>query len=126
MLHVESVDHILSSCSVIAQTQYKSRHASVARLIHYELAKLGEFPVEDKWWLHDPPSVLENSAMKILWDSTIQTDRRLSHNRPDIVCVNHYQRTAFIIDIARLTQKINEKCERYTDKTGAKNVECEY
>ena len=46
-LHVESVNHILSSCSDIAQTQYKSRHDSVARLIHYELAKLGEFSVED-------------------------------------------------------------------------------
>ena len=84
-----------------------------------ELAILGEFSVEDKWWLHDLPSLLE-SSMKILWDFTIQTDRCLSHNRPDIVCINHHQKTAFIIDIAipgesRFTQKINEKCKRYTD-----------
>ena len=32
--HVESVDHILSSCSTIAQTQYKSKHDNVARLIY--------------------------------------------------------------------------------------------
>ena len=46
--HVESVDHILSSCSVIAQAHYKSRHDSVARLIHHEIAKLDGFSVDDR------------------------------------------------------------------------------
>jgi len=49
--HAESVDHILSSCSVIAQTHYKWRHDSIAKLIHNELAKLGGLHVADKWWL---------------------------------------------------------------------------
>jgi len=71
---VEFVDYILNICSIIAQTQYKLRHNNVARLIHYELSKLGELPVDNEWWLHKPPPVLENSSMKILWDFTIQTD----------------------------------------------------
>jgi len=58
--HVESVDHILSSCSTIAQTQYKTRYDNFARLIHYELS---EFSVTV---LHKPPPVLDNSSMKIL------------------------------------------------------------
>jgi len=33
----------ISSCSVIAQTQYKSKHDNVAKLIHYELAKQEDF-----------------------------------------------------------------------------------
>ena len=118
--HVESVDHILSSCSVIAQTQYKCRHDGVAKLVHYELAKLGGFSVVDQWWLHNPPPVLENFSMKLLWDFTVQTDHHLPHNRPDIVCVHHQHDTIFLIDVAipgdsRITQKINEKYQKYTD-----------
>ena len=63
--HVESVDHILSSCSVIAQTYYKWIHDRVARLVHYELAKLGVLQVVDKWWLHNPFPVMESSSMKL-------------------------------------------------------------
>jgi len=64
--------------------------------------------------------VLENSSVKILWDFTIQTDRHLSHNRPDIVFLDHCNKSAFLIDVAvpgdsRLTAKINEKREKYTD-----------
>jgi len=47
--HTDSVDHLLSSCSVIAQIHYKSRHDDVAKLIHHEIAKLGGFSVDDKW-----------------------------------------------------------------------------
>ena len=59
--------------------------------------------------------------MKILWDFTIQTDQHLLHDRPDIVCLSNLNKTAYVIDIAvpgdsRLTQKVNEKCERYTDQ----------
>jgi len=118
--HVESVDHILSSCSVIAQTHYKWRHDSVARLVHYELAKLGGLQVVDSWWLHNPSPVMESSSMKLLWDFTIQTDRHLSHNRPDIVYISNRHKTAFLIDVAipgdsRLAHKVNEKRDKYTD-----------
>ena len=115
-----SPDHILSCCSVIAQTHYKSRHDDVARLIHHEIAKLGGFPVDDKWWHHRPPPVLENSSMKLLRDFTIQADRHLSHNRPDIALHDFHRKNVFLIDVAipgdsRLNAKVNEKMERYTD-----------
>jgi len=56
--------------------------------------------------------------MKLLWDFTIQTDRHLPHNKPDIVCVSHQQNTAFLIDVAipgdsSLAQKIT-RSERST------------
>ena len=118
--HTESVDHILRNCSVIAQTHYKSRHDDVARLIHYETARLSGFSVDDKWWCHRPPPVLENSSMNLLWDFTIQADRHLPHNKPDIVPHDFHRKTVFLIDVAilgdnRLIAKVNEKMERYTD-----------
>jgi len=70
------------------------------RLIHYELAKLGGFCVGDKWWLHKPSPVVENSLIKILRDFITQTDRHLPHNRPDIVLYSYQHKTMFLIDVA--------------------------
>ena len=58
--------------------------------------------------------------MKLLWDFTIQTDRRLLHNRPDIVCIDFVMNQCFLIDIAipgdsRVLQKISEKQQHYSD-----------
>ena len=89
----------------------------MARLVHYELAKLG---VVDNRWLHNPSPVLKSSSMKLLWGFTIQTDSHLPHNRPDIVYIRHLHKTAFLTDVAipgdnRLAHKVNEKQDKYTD-----------
>ncbi|KAI5731304.1 hypothetical protein M8J77_007883 [Diaphorina citri] len=38
--------------------------------------------------------------MKIYWDSTVVTDRRIEANRPDIVLVDKNEKTVKLIDIA--------------------------
>ena len=116
----ETVDHILSSCSVIAQSYYKQRHDEVAKIIHWELCKQGGFSVSDQWWTHKPYPVMENTSMKLLWDFTIQCDRQIPHNRPDIVCVDYLTSKSYLIDVAipgdsRIKEKVSEKHQRYTD-----------
>jgi len=116
----ETIDHLLTSCSVIAQSWYKVRHDGVARIIHWELARKGNFEVVSNWWEHHPVSVLHNSCFKLLWDFTIQTDHHLVHNRPDIVYIDLVQKHCYLIDIAipgdsRISRKFNEKHQRYTD-----------
>jgi len=111
------VDHILSSCSVIAQSYYKHGHDEVARIIHWELCKWRGFPVSDQWWTHKPYPVMENTSMK---DTTIQCDRQIPHNRPDIVCVHYLTSKSYLIDVAipgdsRVKEKVSEKHQRYTD-----------
>ena len=86
----------------------------MARLVHYELAKLGDLQVVNNWWLHNLSPVLESSSMKLLWDFTVQTDRHLSHIRPDIVYISHLHKTAFLTYVAipgdnRLDHKVNKK-----------------
>ena len=53
----------------------------------WELAKHGGFEISDKWWEHFPLPIFHNDLLKLLWDFTVQTDRHLPYNRPDIVCV---------------------------------------
>lgn len=44
-------------------------------------------------------STFQSSDVKILWDFTIQTDKKLPHNKPDIVVVEKTSRTCQIIDV---------------------------
>lgn len=114
----ETIDHLVSGCSKIAQTEYKKRHDNVASMIHWNICKNIGAPVKKNWYNHYPGKVVENDRGKILWDFRIQTDRRIEHNTPDIVVIT--QETINIIDIAipgdpRVRDKEIEKINKYQE-----------
>ena len=116
----ETIDNLVSCCSVLAQKEYKPRHDRVASHVHWMLAKQAGFPVMDVWWKHSPSRVCENNFCKLLWDFSLVTDASLRHNRPDITMVLKQTNEAYLIDIAipgdsRLTQKLVEKQTKYMD-----------
>ena len=47
-----------------------------------------KFDHMNKWYIHNPESVIENETNKILKDFEIQTDHLISARRPDLVIVN--------------------------------------
>ena len=64
----ESVGHVLSECTKLAQTQYKSRHDRVADVMHWSLCHKYEPQCTSKWYEHygrEQP-VIENTEVKIL------------------------------------------------------------
>ena len=69
----ESIDHVVSGCSKLAQNEYKRRHDNLGKIVHWKLARKKNFEAEGKRYEHEPESVLEN-GYKILWDFSIQTD----------------------------------------------------
>ena len=82
----ETISHVVSECKGLAQKQYKEwRHDVIAKEIHWELCKLKKLPHSEKWYEHRPEPVTESDSVKILWDFKIQTDKVISHNKPDIV-----------------------------------------
>ncbi|XP_062816932.1 uncharacterized protein LOC134293409 [Anolis carolinensis] len=114
----ETIDHILSCCKKIAQTDYKQRHNYVAQMIHWNLCLKYHLPAAKNWWDHKPAKVLENEHAKILWDFRIQTDKVLEHNTPDMTVVE--KKKVWIIDVAipgdsRIDEKQQEKLSRYQD-----------
>jgi len=116
----ETIDHLVSCCTVLAQREYKSRHDNVASHVHWMLAKHAGFPVQDNWWKHSPSRVCENGSYKLLWDFSIVTDASLQHNRPDITMVFKHTNEVCLIDIAvpgdsRLSQKVIEKQTKYLE-----------
>ena len=96
----ETVSHIASGWSKLAQKEYKKRHDNVARAIHLDLSEKYGFDRNDKWYNHVPESVLENENYKLLWDFSIRTDHYIEARRPDLVLVDKSKKSCHIIDVA--------------------------
>ena len=95
---VDERTDIVSGCSKLAQ-EYKRKHDSLGKIVHWKLARKCNFEAGDKWYEHEPGSVLENEDYKILWDFSIQTDHVIEARRPDLVVVDK-ERSCKIIDFA--------------------------
>src|SRR6185436_14974889 len=104
----ETVDHLVSACSKIPQTDYKERHDKVAAMLYWNLCKKYSIPTTNNWWAHKVEKVLETNDVKILWDFKLEIDKHLAHNIPDITVIEKKQ--IWLVDVAipgdsRITQK---------------------
>ena len=116
----KSIDHIDSCCSKLAQKEYKRRHDSLGKTVHWKLARKCNFEAGNKRYEHEPESVLENEDYKILWDFSIQTDYVIEARRPDLIVADKKKRSCKIIDFAvpedsRIEEKKKDKIEKYQD-----------
>ena len=59
------MNHLISECSKMAQREYKRRHDWVGRRVHWDVCKKYGIVVNDKWYQHEPGSVIENDKCKI-------------------------------------------------------------
>ena len=88
----ETINHIISECSKLAQKEYKARHDWVGKVIH---CKKSKFDHTNKWYMHIPAPVLENDTHKLLWDFNIQTDHLIPARRPDLIIINNNKKRDF-------------------------------
>ena len=70
----ETINHIISECSILAQNQYDTRHNWVGKVILWEMCKKYKFDRTNKWYMQNPASGQVNDTHKLLWDFDIQTD----------------------------------------------------
>ena len=73
----ETINHIISECSKLAQKEYKARNDEVGNSIYWEMCKNFKFDHTNKWYMHNPVPVLEKDSHKLLWDFNIQTDHQM-------------------------------------------------
>ena len=98
------------------------RHDKIAAAINRDLCKKYGFEYAEKSYNHhiDKESrVLENDEVKILWDFTIQTEKKLGYNKPDLVILNKKEKTTHIVDVGcpfdtRVKVRERTKIEKYT------------
>jgi hypothetical protein len=117
----ETIEHIISSCTVLAQSEYKKRHDIFAKIIHMNLAvKFNLLKDTQPHYIYKPESCLENDNYKLYFDRTVLTDIHIQHNRPDIIILNKQQKQAYLLDIAvpnshNITQTYNTKINKYLE-----------
>ena len=93
----ETIGHIVSECSKLAQIR---RHGNVARMVHWKLYEEFSIETSEKWYLHNPKTVTENVNHKLIWDMDILCHNLIVEKKPDIVTVNKMEKTTIIIDVA--------------------------
>ena len=119
-VHQETIQHIISGCPELAQTAYLNRHNQVASYIHWSISKKENLACKNNWYDHIPEKIIENENIKILYDFTIRTDKKIQHNRPDLVIFNKLNNSTIIADIAcpmdhNTKEKEKEKVEKYQE-----------
>ena len=97
-----------------------TRHDNLGKIVHLKPARKSNFEAADKWYEHEPKSVLENEDYKILWDFSIQTKHVIEARRPDLVVVDKKEKICKIIDFAvpgdsRIEEKEKDKIEKHQD-----------
>ena len=96
----ETIDHIVSNCSVLAPNEYTVRHDRVAQYIHWTLCNHFGIETSPRWYEHKPEPVTETQNITILWNFAIHTDRTIKANRPDIVLKDRQNKTCQLIEIS--------------------------
>ena len=91
----------------------------MSKVIHGELCKKLKFDLKNKWYTHNPASVLENDTHKLFWDFKIETDHLISARWPDLIIIINKKR---VMDFAmpadhRVKLKESEKKDKYLDLT---------
>ena len=79
----EMINHMISECCKLVQKEYKTRHNLIGKVIHRETRKKFKFDHTNKWYMHNPESVLGNETGKLLCDFEILTVHLILARQPD-------------------------------------------
>ena len=68
--------------------EYKTTYDCMDKVILCELCKKLKFDHTNKWYMHNPASLMENVTYEFLWDFDIQTDYLISARRSYPIIIN--------------------------------------
>ena len=110
----ETINHIISECSKLAQKEYKTRHDWVGKVIQWEMWKKSKFDHTNTWYIHNPALVPENYGLRHTHGlSNLGQKTRLNNNQQK-------KGTCKIVDFAipadhRIKLKECELTDKYLD-----------
>ena len=79
----ETVDHIVSGCPKLTQTEYINRHDKATAYIHWKVCQSHNIKTLEKWYDYTPEMVTESEDATILWNMQIHKDHEIATNKPD-------------------------------------------
>ena len=112
------MEHITSECKNIAQREYKRRHDTVGKLVHWKFCEKHNLEKNEKRYEHCPEGVVKDDDVRLIWDINIQCDNVMEARRPDLILVDKKVKSCVIIDVAvpgdcRIREKEIGKIEKY-------------
>ena len=100
--YVETVGHLISACSVLAQTEYRRRHDRMGLRVYWELC--GKYGVKrhERWYEETPDEIRrsEDGNYEIWWDRKVVTPTHMEHNRPDVVVIDRVSGKWILVDFS--------------------------
>ena len=116
----ETIDHLVSGCPELAKTEYTHRCMCAAAHMHRKICKEFGIEVKERWYEHEPKTVIENDSVTILWEMSLHTDRTIAANRPDIVLKNKKDKTCLLMHMTipldtSTSVKTTEKLTKHKD-----------
>ena len=108
----------MCECKKLAQREYKRRHDTVSKLVHWKLGEKHNLERKEKWYEHFYQGAVEDDDVKSIWDINIQCDNVTEARRPDLILIDKKAKSCVIIDVAipgdcRIREKEIEKTEKY-------------
>ena len=105
---------------MLAGTQYLHRHNQVAKYLHWNILRDIGVDTTNPWLDHKPKEITTKGKKNILWDSYIKTDKKVGHNKPDVIIHDEEKRECILIDVAipvcqNIVKKEAEKITKYRD-----------
>ena len=123
----ETVTHIMSACSKIAQSLYTARHDKMLRpYYHYLLSTYGfkaESDHKRPWYQQrSPMPVIENSLAKINWNIEFHMEKKPENNanKVDIAVMDKEKKTWLLIEgtvcgIGLISDRWKTKQDKYRE-----------
>ena len=87
----------------------------MGKVTHWELCKKFEFDYTNKWYMHNPESILENETHKLLWNFEIQTDHLILARWPDLIIINKKKKKKKKKELAELWTFLSQLTKEYLD-----------
>ena len=114
----ETVQHITCECKKLVQREYKRRHDTVGKLVHWKLCEKHNLEKKEKWHEHSPEGIMEDDNVKLIWDINVQCNNVMEARIPDLTLVKKKAKSCVIIDVAvpgdcRIREKEIENIEKY-------------
>ena len=67
------------------RTEYISRRNNAVAYLHWSICKDHGIEITDKWYQHETVMHSKDNNITPSWDMSVNTDRAITANRPDIV-----------------------------------------
>ena len=115
---LESVAHILSGCSALAQNKYLSRHDSALKVLFYEMLHDLELIDEIPPWYSPvkPKPVYESDDVQAYWDVPVFAEHQeMRSNRVDAYIVNHKSKQVTTLEMS--CPWVNNREKKSEEKT---------